>query len=63
LDGAKQQGALENRKTAETVPGRQDLLPYLQSQRLPQCPGGGRYTLGAVAATPTCTIPGHALPP
>jgi len=63
LDGAKQQWALENKKTAEAVPGRQDLLPYLQGQRLPQCPGGGRYVVGAVNVAPTCSIPGHALPP
>jgi len=63
LDGAKQQWALETRKTAEAVPGRQDLLPYIQADRLPQCPGGGRYTVGAVNVSPTCTIPGHALPP
>jgi len=62
LDGAKQQWALENRKTAEAVPGRQDLLHYLQGQQLPQCPGGGRYTIGAVNVEPTCSIPGHALP-
>ena len=62
IDGAKQQWALENRKTAEAVPGRQDLLPYLQGQRLPQCPGGGRYVPGAVNVVPTCSIPGHALP-
>jgi len=61
LDGAKQQWALENRKTAEDVPGRQDLLPYIRADRLPQCPGGGRYTVGAVNVSPTCTIPGHAL--
>jgi len=63
LDGAKQQWALENRKTVEAVPGRQDLLPYLQGQRLPQCPGGGRYMVGALNVNPTCSIPGHALPP
>jgi len=63
IDGAKQQWALENKKTAEALPGRQDLLPYLQGQRLPQCPGGGRYIVGPVNITPTCSIPGHGLPP
>lgn len=61
IDGAKQQWALENRKAADAVPGRQDLLPYLFGERIPQCPGGGRYSVGAVSVEPTCSIAGHTL--
>ncbi len=61
LDGAKQQWALENSKTASAVPTPQDLMPYLNNT-LPSCPAGGQYALNAVGQEPTCSIPGHALP-
>ena len=63
IDAAKQQWALENRKTAETIPGAQDIGAYLKDGVLPKCPGGGAYTLNAVGAHPACSIPGHALSP
>jgi len=59
LDSAKQQWALENRKTPEAIPTADDIAPYVKT--LPRCPGGGTYTLNAVNAHPTCSIPGHAL--
>jgi chromosome segregation ATPase len=62
IDGAKQQWALENRKTAEAVPNAQDLAPYLRGNAIPPCPSGGGYTLNAVSLLPTCSIPGHTLP-
>jgi hypothetical protein len=61
IDGAKQQWALENRKTITDVPTEKDVAPYLKNA-IPKCPGGGTYTLGAAGAAPTCSIPGHALP-
>ena len=60
IDSAKQQWALENRKTAETIPIATDIAPHLKDG-VPKCPGGGAYTLNAVGAHPTCSIPGHAL--
>jgi hypothetical protein len=64
IDAAKQQWALEKNKTANDIPQPQDLLPYFgPNAQLPQCPGGGRYTLNAVSIAPTCSIPGHMLPP
>jgi hypothetical protein len=63
IDGAKQQWALENKKTGDAIPQPQDILPYVGANgQFPQCPGGGRYTLNAVNKAPTCSIPGHALP-
>jgi len=62
IDGAKQQWALENRKTAEAVPSAPDMAPYLKDG-IPKCPAGGAYTLNAVGAHPTCSVAGHALPP
>lgn len=64
MDAAKQQWALEKNKSPNDIPQPQDLLPYFgPSAVFPQCPGGGRYTLNAVNKAPTCSIPGHALPP
>jgi len=62
MDGAKQQWALENRKTVNDVPTEKDISPYLRGGILPKCPGGGTYTLGAAGVAPTCSIAGHALP-
>lgn len=61
MDGAKQQWALENRKTVNDVPTEKDITPYLRGG-IPKCPGGGSYTLGAAGVAPTCSIAGHALP-
>ena len=60
LDGAKQQWALENNKTATSVPQMSDLAPYLKFPSL-VCPSGGNYTLNAVSTVPTCSQPGHTL--
>jgi len=60
---AKAQWALENNKTATDVPTEQDLAVYLQGGAMPTCPAGGTYSINAVGLAPTCSIPGHALPP
>jgi chromosome segregation ATPase len=60
LDGAKQQWALENRKTAEATPSVQEVTAYLKDG-FPKCPAGGVYTLNAVQAHPSCSAQGHAL--
>jgi myosin heavy subunit len=60
LDGAKQQWALENNKTATAMPQMSDLAPYLRNASL-VCPSGGAYTLNTVGAAPTCSQPGHTL--
>jgi len=62
LDGAKQQWALEKRKTAADVPAVADVAAYLKDGAMLVCPAGGAYTLGAVGANPVCTVQGHALP-
>jgi hypothetical protein len=67
IDGAKQQWALENKKPANAVPTFDDLAPYFKpgpqgASGIPVCPSGGVYTLNALNALPTCSIPGHALP-
>jgi hypothetical protein len=62
IDGAKQQWALENRKTATALPGAQDIARYLPNNTMPACPGGGAYTINTVGAPAVCSIPTHILP-
>jgi hypothetical protein len=61
LDGAKQQWALENKKSVEAIPTAQDLAPYFKDNVLPSCPSGGKYDIRAVKDVPTCSIANHAL--
>lgn len=66
IDGAVQQWALENNKTATDTYSLSDttLLQYLKNSRLPVCREGGRYLPGStVSATPRCTLggDGHSL--
>jgi methyl-accepting chemotaxis protein len=63
IDVAKLQWALENNKTEDAIPTAQDLASYYKDGVVPVCPSGGVYTLNAVGQAPTCSIPGHALPP
>ena len=60
LDGAKQQWALDNKKTDTATPTMQDLEQYLKAKL--DCPAGGVYTLNAVSERPTCSVPNHRLP-
>jgi len=63
IDAAKQQWALENGKTDVDVPTAQDLLLFLRGAVFPVCPSGGTYAINAVGLPPTCSFPGHVLPP
>ena len=62
IEGAKDQWALENKKGVGDAVSAQDILPYIKNNALPACPQGGVYTLNAVGAPPTCSMPGHVLP-
>ncbi|MEY2427465.1 MAG: type pilus assembly protein PilA [Verrucomicrobiota bacterium] len=62
IDGAKQQWALENKKTAEDVPPATELALFFKGGAFPVCPAGGAYTINAVGVEATCSIPGHVLP-
>lgn len=66
IDGATQQWALERHKSDTEVPTWEDLKPYLTSGTnvvVLHCQMGGTYTLGSVSNLPTCSIPGHVIPP
>jgi hypothetical protein len=62
LDGAKEQWALENKKTVTDTPTYADLIgtdKYIKM--LPTCPADGTYTLGNMTTRPSCSVPGHEL--
>ena len=62
IDGAKQQWALQNKKTATDVPTAADLNAFLPAgfESL-VCPKMGTYTINALGQSPTCSIPEHTL--
>ncbi len=66
IDGAKQQWALENKKSANAAaPGSSSLAPYLgrgTAGEFPHCPAGGSYTIQNLNTAPTCNVGGHVLP-
>lgn len=54
---AKEHWAMNNRKQITAVATWDDLYPmYLK--KLPTCPAGGTFTIGAVNDNPTCSIGG-----
>lgn len=60
IDSAKEQWAMENKKTTGDACAFADLVPdYMKAQ--PSCPSGGTYTVGAVGTAPACSIAGHSL--
>jgi Domain of unknown function (DUF4190) len=63
IQAAKNQWALEKGKSQGDVPTADDLTPYLDHHKFPACPAGGIYVIGAVTNLPTCSVPGHKLPP
>lgn len=65
MDAAKNQWALENKKTSDAIPTERDISPYIKLDadgNLPKCPAGGTYTLNALSTSPTCSIADHVLP-
>ncbi|HEX7652460.1 MAG TPA: hypothetical protein VF607_03070 [Verrucomicrobiae bacterium] len=62
IDDAKQAWAKDFSKGDNAIPTAKDLLPYLPDNVLPECPGGGIYSLNAVNEVPTCSSPNHLLP-
>jgi hypothetical protein len=61
LDAAKQQWALENKKTEKDTPTEAELRPYFLRSEIPKCPAGGVYSPNTVETAPTCSVPGHQL--
>ena len=64
LDAAKQQWALEYKKSTNDVVSWKDVTPYLSrgGGDRPWCPQGGVYRLGHLDEAPKCSVQGHKLP-
>ncbi|HTG45727.1 MAG TPA: prepilin-type N-terminal cleavage/methylation domain-containing protein [Verrucomicrobiae bacterium] len=60
IDGAKEQWALENKKSAGSLTDNTAVNNYIKAGA-PVCPGGGSYTYGIVDTDPICTIAGHSI--
>ena len=65
IDGAKEQWALENKKTSADTPVSTDLYgtdKYIKQE--PSCPANGSYTINNIGTKPICTLSanGHSLP-
>ena len=62
IDGAKEQWALENKKSSGSTTVDTEVQTYIKGAA-PSCPGGGTYTYQVVDTNPTCSLSasGHAL--
>jgi hypothetical protein len=60
IAAAKNQWAAQNIKGPNDMPIDVDIFGKYIPQK-PVCPKGGVYTLGAVGAKPTCSVPGHTM--
>lgn len=61
IDGAKEQWALENKKSAGSAVVETEIDSYIKGGA-PSCPGGGGYTYNVVDLPPICalgTVAGH----
>jgi prepilin-type N-terminal cleavage/methylation domain-containing protein len=61
IDGAKEQWALENRKSEGAAITQSEVDTYIKGQTTPTCPATGAYTYGNVGVKPQCNIGGHTL--
>ena len=59
IESAKEQWAMDTKAATTATPAMTDLTPnYVKST--PLCPSSGTYTIGAMSASPTCSIGGTA---
>jgi len=63
IEYGKELRAIDHKLVSGDPVSMADLWPeYIRSPGIPQCPGGGTYTINSVGTAPTCTVAGHALP-
>jgi prepilin-type N-terminal cleavage/methylation domain-containing protein len=62
IDGAKEQWALENKKSAGSAVVDSEVNAFIKGG-VPTCPGGGAYTYNALDTLPVCSLAasGHAI--
>ena len=61
IDSAKEQWAMDNKKTSADTPATTDLYgtdKYVKST--PSCPSSGTYTVAAVGTAPSCSVGNNA---
>ena len=64
VDGGIQQWALEKGKKDSDAPVSAEVAEYVKGRKMPTCPSGGDYALGATVATvPSITCPNEASTP
>jgi len=56
IDGAKEQWAMEFKKTSGDTTDSVAVNSYLKNSAQPACPANGTYTYNVVGSNPTCTI-------
>ncbi|MDX1950668.1 MAG: type II secretion system protein [Verrucomicrobiota bacterium] len=66
IDGAKEQWALENKKSQGTAvetdaTSKAAVNEYLKGKVTPNCPSSGTYDYETVGENPTCNVAGHSL--
>src|SRR5260221_13428106 len=60
IDGAKEQWALEKKKSAGSASVDTEINDYIKGGA-PKCPAGGTYTYNPVDTSPACSIDGHSI--
>ena len=60
IDGAKEQWALEQKKSAGASITQSEVDTYIKGGT-PKCPAGGTYTYGNVDTAPICSVATHSL--
>lgn len=62
IDAAKQQWALENKKSGEDVPTLEDIEPYIPGGFASlHCPAGGAYSINKLIEPPSCSVSNHVI--
>lgn len=62
IDSAKQQWAIEEKKTSTDTPTSGDLDDYIKGGYASlACPASGTYTIGDMSTNPVCTVADHVL--
>jgi type II secretory pathway pseudopilin PulG len=61
IDGAKEQWALENRKSEGSAITQSEVDTFIKGNATPLCPANGVYTYGNIGQNPLCNVTGHTL--
>ena len=56
IDSAKEQAALSLKWLSGSQPTTVVVNTYIRGDTMPECPGGGIYTYGAIGSNPSCNI-------